>query len=147
MTKFLFLVSFVLFFTSCDVYKSLRFGGVPNQNSYKHFPQRKILNETPTFNFIQPKREYELGNTISVTNKDLKSTNISLDSFVNIHKTISFLIIRNDTILYEKPQPLIPDASSLAHFMKNTTNGIPYSPLLLLFQLQSSIHHHSPTRV
>ncbi len=116
MNKCIFFILLLLFFSSCDVYKTIRYGGVPGQKDYTHFPQRKILNESPTFYFIQSDKKYELGSTIGVTNKDLNSTNISLDSFVNIHKTISFLIIRNDTILYEKYPNKFTDTSLVSSF-------------------------------
>ncbi|MFZ1787991.1 MAG: serine hydrolase [Saprospiraceae bacterium] len=107
----------VLFsFSSCDVYNSLRYGGKPTQHDYKHFPQRKIQNEAPTFYFKQPGKVYNLGNTIGLTNRDLNSTNVTLDSFVNIHKTISFLIIRNDTILYERYRNKYSDTSLVSSF-------------------------------
>tara|TARA_R110000868_G_scaffold404509_1_gene682764 strand:+ start:2666 stop:3652 length:987 start_codon:yes stop_codon:yes gene_type:complete len=47
------------------------------------------------------KRNYGLGTKIGLTNRDFNSTNVSLDSLVRLHKTVSFLIIRNDTVLYE----------------------------------------------
>lgn len=88
--------------TSCNVFKSLRYGGIPSQSDHKHFPQRIINNDKPTFYFNQPNIDYQLGTKIGVINRDFNSTNISLDSLVTLHKTISFLIIRNDTILYER---------------------------------------------
>jgi CubicO group peptidase (beta-lactamase class C family) len=40
-------------------------------------------------------------NQIRVENKSLNSTGVSLNQFVKLHKTISFAIIRNDSLLYE----------------------------------------------
>lgn len=75
---------------------------VPNQNSYKKFPQRKIENADTAFHFHKPSKDYGLGKMIGVTNKDLNPSNVTLDSLMQLHKTIAFVIIRNDTILYEK---------------------------------------------
>lgn len=75
---------------------------MPSQSDYSHFAQRKIENQSPSFNFKNSIVDYGLGRTIGLTNRSLNATNIKLDSFVNLHKTIAFLIIRNDTILYEK---------------------------------------------
>lgn len=111
-----FLILLFTIFSSCDVYKPLRYGGLPRQRDYKHFSQRKILNENPIFYFKKPNKNYKLGSTIGLTNRDLNSTNISLDSFVNLHKTISFLIIRNDTILYEKYAHKYTDTSLVSSF-------------------------------
>lgn len=38
---------------------------------------------------------------IRVENKSMNSTEVSLNQFVKLHKTISFAIIRNDSLLYE----------------------------------------------
>ena len=101
MQKCIVLLLLYSFCTSCNVYKSLRFGGIPSQADYKHFPQRIVSNESPVFYFFEANKDYELGEKIGVINRDLNSTNISLDSFDTIHKTNALLIIRNDTILYE----------------------------------------------
>lgn len=111
-------VIFILFMmmASCNLYHSVKYGGVPKQTNYKHFPQRKIENDAPVFSFKRPIKDYNLGNSIGVTNKDLNSTNIKLDSFVQIHKTISFLIIRNDTILYEHYSKRYNDTTMVSSF-------------------------------
>jgi hypothetical protein len=89
---------------------------LPNQNSYSHFPQRKIENQSPVFNFIKPNKDYSLGGLIGLTNKSLNPSNVVLDSFVKLHNTISFLIIRNDTILYEKYNGKYADSSLVSSF-------------------------------
>tara|TARA_R110002124_G_scaffold126110_1_gene285539 strand:+ start:194 stop:1330 length:1137 start_codon:yes stop_codon:yes gene_type:complete len=93
---------FLLLFSSCNIYNTLRYGGLPTQRDHTHFTQRKIENQLPIFNFIEPNKNYDLGNSIGLTNKSLSATNVTLDSFVKLHKTISFIIIRNDTILYKR---------------------------------------------
>ena len=80
---------------SCTIYRSVRYGALPNQNDYKHFAQRQIDNNGAPFCFSYGEKEYKLGSTIGLTNRDLNSTNVSLDSLVQLHKTLSFLIIRN----------------------------------------------------
>lgn len=93
----------IFLFGSCNVFKSLRYGGIPSQNDFVHFPQRKVANnEEAIFNFRQPHKDYGLGTTIGLTDRDFNSTNVSLDEFAKLHKTEALLIIRNDTILYEK---------------------------------------------
>lgn len=93
------LLLLLYFSTGCT---ALHYTKIPKQNSHKIFPQRKIENSDTTFNFYKPTKDYELGKTIGVTNRDFNPTDVSLDSLVQLHKTISFVIIRNDTILYEK---------------------------------------------
>ena len=116
MPKHILLVLLVLSFTSCDVYKTLRHGGLPSQNDYKHFTQRIVENESPVYNFYSANKEYQLGEKIGLTNRDLNATNISLDSFAVIHKTKALLIIRNDTILYENYDKKYNQTSSFSSF-------------------------------
>jgi hypothetical protein len=75
------------------------------------------------FNFIKPNKDYSLGGLIGLTNKSLNPSNVVLDSFVKLHNTISFLIIRNDTILYEKYNGKYTDSSLVSSFsMVNDIN-------------------------
>ena len=88
--------------SSCSVFRSLRYGGIPSQTDYKHFPQRIVANEGPLYHFYKANKELYLGTKIGLINRDFNATNVSLDSFVTLHKTITFLIIRNDTLVYER---------------------------------------------
>lgn len=90
----------------CKPVKTLRYGGIPTQHDAKHFPQRKIMNAGTVFNFHATGNDpLNLGEKIGLTNKDLNSTNVTLNEFVKLHKTISFLIIRNDSIIYQYYKP------------------------------------------
>ena len=102
--------------SSCNVYNTMRFGALPDQHDFSHFPQRKIENQPPVFNFIKSDKDYNLGKWIGLTNKSLNPSNVALDSFVKLHNTISFLIIRNDTILYEKYNGKYADTSLVSSF-------------------------------
>jgi len=114
--NFLLLGIIMLAISSCDVYNTMRFGALPGQNDFSHFPQRKIDNQSPVFNFIKPDKDYKLGQLIGLTNKSLNPTNVALDTFVELHNTISFMIIRNDTILYEKYNGKYRDTSLVSSF-------------------------------
>lgn len=127
--NFLLLGIIMLAISSCDVYNTMRFGALPGQNDFSHFPQRKIDNQSPVFNFIKPDKDYKLGQLIGLTNKSLNPTNVALDTFVELHNTISFMIIRNDTILYEKYNGKYRDTSLVSSFsmvkpMMSTLIGI-----------------------
>jgi CubicO group peptidase (beta-lactamase class C family) len=100
--KYFFLSVLFCCLISCDVFRSLRYGGIPSQSDYKHFAQRTVNNGGPVYNFYKTNKQYQLGTNIGLINRDFNSTNVSLDSFATLHKTVTFLIIRNDTILYEK---------------------------------------------
>ena len=100
----------------CSLIESLRYGAVPTQHDYKHFAQRTVSNAEPVFHFTAPTKSYNLGETIGLTDKDLNSTNVALKDFVRLHKTISFLIIRNDTILYQYYDKKYSDTSLVSSF-------------------------------
>ena len=102
--------------SSCNVYKTVKHGALPSQSDYSHFAQRKIDNQSPAFHFKKTNKDCNLGSSIGLTNRSLNATNVSLDNFVNLHKTISFLIIRNDTILYEKYNPRYTDTTVVSSF-------------------------------
>ena len=126
------LLLFLLLISSCDVYNTMRFGALPSQHNFSHFPQRKIDNQSPIFKFSKPNKDYKLGKSIGLTNKSLNPTNVALDSFVKLHNTVSFLIIRNDTILYEKYNGKYKDTSLVSSFsmvkpMVSTLIGIAIS--------------------
>jgi len=109
-------LTILLIFNSCNTIENTRYGGLPTQRSYKHFTNRKIDNQSSVFNFKDAEKDYNLGGSIVLTNKALNATNVTLDSFVNLHKTIAFLIIRNDTILYEKYIRNYTDTSLISSF-------------------------------
>lgn len=111
-----FIVWILISMTSCTVYRSLRYGGLPSQNDYKHFPQREVANQGPVFNFIKSEKDIGLGATIGLTDRDFNSTNISLNTFSRMHKTLSFLVIRNDTVLFEHYQEPYSDTSLVSSF-------------------------------
>ena len=102
--------------SSCNVYKTVKHGALPSQSDYSHFAQRKIDNQSPAFHFRKTNKNCYLGSSIGLTNRSLNATNVSLDNFVNLHKTISFLIIRNDTILYEKYNSRYTDTTVVSSF-------------------------------
>ena len=100
--KYFFIPLLLCSLLSCDVLRSLRYGGIPSQSDYRHFPHRVVNNEGPVYNFYKSNKDSQLGTKIGVINRDFNSTNVNLDSFTTLHKTVTFLIIRNDTIVYEK---------------------------------------------
>lgn len=114
--SFIFLVIMVIILGSCSSLRPLRYGGIPTQNSYKKFPSRIIATSDTVFNFIESAKDYGLGEKIKLTNKDFNATSVDLDSFVKLHKTVSFMIIRRDTVLYESYQSKYTDTSMVSSF-------------------------------
>ena len=114
--KFLFFIISIIILSNCSSLRPIRYGAIPTQKSYKRFPSRAVKNPDTIFNFIKPSKEYGLGKKIGLINKDFNATNVSLDSFVKLHKTVSFMIIRKDTILYENYQRNYSDTTKVSSF-------------------------------
>jgi CubicO group peptidase (beta-lactamase class C family) len=76
---------------------------LPDEKDAKRFPYRTIMPSPDSAIFIFKKSTdtpVEI-KRIRVENKSMNSTGVSVDQFVKLHKTISFAIIRNDSLLYE----------------------------------------------
>lgn len=100
----------------CSTAKMVSHGGFPDQSDYKNLPQREVHTSTTNFMFNKSEDFNNLGQTVGLNNKDLNSTNVSLNDFVTLHKTIAFLIIRNDTIIYQYYDPKYNDTSLVSSF-------------------------------
>jgi hypothetical protein len=92
------LLMLTCFVSSCYVgrYFIYNFADV---NDYRKFPALPVANLSPAFTFIDP--EKVLAPVLPPGFKD-EVVNRELTSFLKNHKTTSFLIIRNDTMLYEQ---------------------------------------------
>lgn len=75
---------------------------IPDISDHKIFPYRVIKNSPESiFYFNKSEATHDLGNVI-LTNYNCALPNvITLDAYINRSKTAAFIIIRNDTILYE----------------------------------------------
>lgn len=83
---------------SCEIGRFVVFN-VPDTNDYKIFPARRISCDSIKYSFVEGTNEKCLGTSFAV---ELNNNNrISLDSFLKEKKTLAFLIIHNDTIMYE----------------------------------------------
>ncbi|MDR0543528.1 MAG: beta-lactamase family protein [Dysgonamonadaceae bacterium] len=83
---------------SCTAYRIARYGA-PGIYEYPAFPQEKIDAGDDKFYFFHRK------DTIDTSRKNISipaNEHLSMDDFLKKSKTTAFLIIRNDTILYEK---------------------------------------------
>jgi CubicO group peptidase (beta-lactamase class C family) len=68
-------------------------------NDYKKFPQRPVENGGEVFYFIDSNKDF---NPTLPASFQSKGDDYSFDQFLEKSKTVAFLIIRNDTILYER---------------------------------------------
>jgi CubicO group peptidase (beta-lactamase class C family) len=106
-----------LFISSCNFFRPLLYN-FPNQSDVNKFYSRKIeaADNIATFNFYRSLGTQQEIKNLTLENKGMNSTNVSLNSFVALHNTISMAIIRNDSILYEKYASDYNHESSVASF-------------------------------
>jgi CubicO group peptidase (beta-lactamase class C family) len=76
---------------------------IPDISDYKIFPYRVIHNSPDSvFYFKKADTVHNFGEIISVNNSELLPNAVTLDDYIEESKTVAFIIIRNDTIIYEK---------------------------------------------
>ncbi len=91
-----FLLLFVISLSSCTLGRFI-FWNAADVKDYKKFQNATVENSDYTFNYYETDKEFQVSDT---TKKYFKFDDF--DKFLKKNKTTSFLIIRNDTILYEK---------------------------------------------
>ncbi len=98
----LFALSVIYLINSCKLIKPIVYN-LPDEKDARRFPFRTVAaaDNSALFNFIRVSDTLSEIKNIKVENRPMNSTGISLNQFVTLHKTISFAIIRNDSILYE----------------------------------------------
>ncbi len=112
------LISFILVLLglhSCIILKAIVYN-VPKVKNAERFPKRWINNSSTVFHFFEPALGNDIGYQIKVDERAIDPKSIDLNDFVKHHKTLSFLIIRNDSILFEKYSGKIMDSSLLTSF-------------------------------
>lgn len=104
--KLFFSIALILYVTaiscSCKIITPVYYN-LPDEKDAKRFPFRRVMPSPDSSIFIFKKVTDTLEEIkrIRIENKSLNSTGVSLNQFVQLHKTISFAIIRNDSLLYE----------------------------------------------
>ena len=79
------------------------FYNIPNISDYKIFPHRVIKNaQESVFYFSKSDNMENLGKVIFTDNHTLWINVVTLDKYIEGSRTAAFIIIRNDTIIYEK---------------------------------------------
>ncbi len=82
-------------------------------NDYKKFPSVEIEANTQVFNFKQAEKNYKLS-LPSIYQED--NNEQSFIDFLDDHQTLAFLVIRNDTILFEEYFSGYEDSSIIPSF-------------------------------
>lgn len=87
---------------SCKIIKPVYYN-LPDEKDAKRFPYRTVLQgpDSSIFNFKKTNDTPDVVKHIRIENKSINATGVTLNQFVKLHKTISFAIIRNDSLLYE----------------------------------------------
>lgn len=119
MLKKIFKIAFVVFISnaliSCHLWRNIRYGEA-DLNDYKIFPSRELIAKNDTiFKFsYQDNNNFNLEmaqliqkynwliETRGIGEYPLAETQESFESYIKSKETVAFLIIRRDTILYEK---------------------------------------------
>jgi CubicO group peptidase (beta-lactamase class C family) len=97
-TKYIVVLITVIFFSACRAL----FYNIPDLSDYEIFPYRKIGHDINNkFTFIKTTSSRSYGEKIFVKDKPLGSKLVNLNEYCELTKTAAYLIIRNDSLLYE----------------------------------------------
>jgi CubicO group peptidase (beta-lactamase class C family) len=110
------LIAFLLLLAGCGGFSKFSKLGVPESDDYKLFANRKIETGNNTFHFCKASHDLNLGVTIEVDSRKMDATDEPLDKFLKDYKTLSFMIIRNDTIVHEYYDQSRSDTSIVSSF-------------------------------
>ncbi|MFN8335175.1 MAG: serine hydrolase [Cyclobacteriaceae bacterium] len=108
--KFALLFLFVFVLSSCQVGRFV-VRNFANITDYRIFPSRKLHNDSIKFTFHQASQSRS-PKTISTKEQQ----QVSFEKYLEDNKTVAFLIIRNDSILYEKYFDKYTEESIVASF-------------------------------
>lgn len=89
---------------------------IPKEKNAAQFPKRIITKGDSAFYFIERNEKNLVTQNIKVDEKVLDPNGVGLDAFTKLHRTLSFMIIRNDSILYENYAPNIADSTTVSSF-------------------------------
>lgn len=98
--RFVYLLAAGWFFYSCNLARPFVYN-LPDERDARRFPYRTINAADSVFNFARSPVVLPEITNIKVESKPLNSVVVPLGEFVQRHKTISFVLIRNDSIVYE----------------------------------------------
>ena len=96
--QYLIVLITILYFSGC---RALYYN-IPDLSDYKIFPYRKIShNNTNKFTFIKTAGSISYGEKIYVKDKPMGGKLVNLNEYCKLTKTAAYLIIRNDSLVYE----------------------------------------------
>ena len=89
---------------------------IPKERNATLFPKRKIEKGDSAFYFLNATAKYSIGSTIKVDERNIDPSGIDLAGMVKLHNTLSFMIVRNDTILFEHYAAHYNDTNTVSSF-------------------------------
>lgn len=96
--RYLLLVPLLFFFSSCHIVRYV-YWNYADVDDYKKFPVDTLNNTPPSFHFYTNPNHYRL--TLPAKFHNACDT-FSLDDYLIKQNTLAFLVVRNDTLIYEK---------------------------------------------
>ena len=116
LNKFGYLIGILLLYSSCGSFSKFSKIGLPESDDFKLFASREIEPGENIFHFYPPNLTLNLGETIEVDSRRIDAGDEKLDLFLRDHKTLAFLIIRNDSLLYQYYDESKTDSSIVTSF-------------------------------
>lgn len=112
-----FLLVMSLLISSCTLFRPV-FYNLPGNKDIQRFPHRVIRSSETAdiFNFKTATDTLAKIKNLKVENKTFNSSGVSLNEFVKLHRTLSFVIIRNDSILYKYYAKTLGEETRVASF-------------------------------
>lgn len=104
-----------LFITACTPFRAMVLN-MPKINSYKAFPYKTIQPAKKPFYFKKTAAIGAIGKQVIVNSQPIRPVAITLDQYLEKSPTRSFIIIRNDSIIYEKYCHGFNDKSTVTSF-------------------------------
>jgi len=86
----------------------------PNPQTFRHFPQAPIEKSTKAFNFFRASQPRQDLDTLSVF--DGNRQRLTLADYLKAGQTNAFIVIRNDTIIYQHYAPGYSDTTTASVF-------------------------------
>jgi CubicO group peptidase (beta-lactamase class C family) len=115
-------ITLLLLMSSCQLGRFVYYN-FANITDYKIFPSKAIQNEGESFQFYEGNQN-RVPDSLTLTLKEKKSR-IPFEEYLTDNKTVAFLVIRNDTLEYEKYFYKYDEASIVASFsMAKSVNSI-----------------------
>lgn len=111
-----FLTTILLLSVACGRISKISKIGFPESDDYRLFARQNIQAGSEAFHFYNSTNSLKLGQSIEVDSRRIDASDQSLEIFLKEHKTLSFMIIRNDSVIYTYFDQSQTDSSIVSSF-------------------------------